>query len=87
MTKGGTGQNTSSQRGELALLIKGVGHALGRAQHLLVGCLQGVFEELQVSSLGAGNPNSEPHSASLHAWPVSRVSSPCNQSVSMLLDL
>ena len=56
---------TSSEGGDLALLIEGIREALGSSQHLLVCWLEGLLEELQGTNMGCSHPRCEPNPAEL----------------------
>lgn len=57
---------TSSEGSDLALFVEGVRQALGRSQHLLVGCLDGLFEKLEGAAVSSSHSCSEPHPAKAH---------------------
>lgn len=52
---------TSSEGGDLALLIEGVGKALRSSQNLLVCWLEGLLEELEGTHMGRSHPSCEPY--------------------------
>lgn len=57
---------TSSEGCDLALFVEGVRQAFRRSQHLLVGCLDSLLEELEGTTVCRSHSCSEPHPAKAH---------------------